>query len=100
LASFTEWCKENRNLRLRVFFPTLNLKLRGCYNYYGVVDNAHGLNEFYGKATGILFKWLNRRSQRRSFNWQGFKDLLEHTSGCQGHGSCPSDGLRSRQRSS
>jgi hypothetical protein len=23
-------------------------------------------------------KWLNRRSQRRSFNWQGFKDLLEH----------------------
>jgi hypothetical protein len=43
-----------------------------------VVDNAHGLNEFYGKATGILFKWLNRRSQRRSFNWRGFNDLLEH----------------------
>jgi group II intron reverse transcriptase/maturase len=78
LAGFTEWCKENRNLRLRLFFPTLNLKLRGYYNYYGVVDNAHGLNEFYGKATGILFKWLNRRSQRRSINWQGFKDLLEH----------------------
>ena len=78
LASFTQWCKENRNLRLRLFFPTLKLKLRGYYNYYGVVDNAQGLNEFYGKATEILFKWLNRRSQRRSFNWRGFNELLEH----------------------
>jgi 8-oxo-dGTP pyrophosphatase MutT (NUDIX family) len=26
----------------------------------------------------ILFKWLNRRSQRRSYNWQGFDELLEH----------------------
>jgi group II intron reverse transcriptase/maturase len=78
LANFTQWCKENRNLRLRLFFPTLKLKLRGYYNYYGVVDNAHGLNEFYREAIGILFKWLNRRSQRRSFNWQGFNDLLDH----------------------
>lgn len=78
LANFTQWCKENRNLRLRLFFPTLKLKLRGYYNYYGVVGNAQGLNEFYGEATGILFKWLNRRSQRRSFNWQGFNDLLDH----------------------
>jgi hypothetical protein len=23
-------------------------------------------------------KGLNRRSQRRSYNWQGFKDILEH----------------------
>ena len=48
------------------------------YNYYGVVGNAQGLNEFYREAIGILFKWLNRRSQRRSFNGQGFNDLLEH----------------------
>jgi hypothetical protein len=25
-----------------------------------------------------LLKWLNRRRQHRSFNWQGFKDLLDH----------------------
>ena len=78
LANFTKWCKENRNLRLGQFFPTLKLKLRGYYNYYGVVGNAQGLNEFYREAKGILFKWLNRRSQRRSFNWQGFNGLLEH----------------------
>jgi hypothetical protein len=43
-----------------------------------MVGNAAGLNEFYREATGILFKRLNRRSQRRSFNWQGFNDLLDH----------------------
>ncbi|EPJ44598.1 MAG: RNA-directed DNA polymerase (Reverse transcriptase) [Osedax symbiont Rs1] len=25
-----------------------------------------------------LFKWVNRRSQRHSFNWQGFKDMLRY----------------------
>ena len=37
-----------------------------------------GLQEFYHEAMAILWKWLNRRSQRRSFKRQGFKDLLNH----------------------
>jgi group II intron reverse transcriptase/maturase len=78
IANFTQWCKQNRNVRLKVLFPQLNRKLRGYYNYYGVRGNADGLNEFHGRAIEILWKWLNRRSQRRSFNWQGFKDLLDH----------------------
>ena len=63
---------------LNLLFPQLNRKLRGYYNYYGVKGNADGIQEFHGKAMKILMKWLNRRSQRRSFNWQGFKDLLDH----------------------
>ena len=30
------------------------------------------------KPTRIIFKWHNRRSQRRSKNWAGFKELLKH----------------------
>ncbi|HKR59759.1 MAG TPA: hypothetical protein VJS64_08480 [Pyrinomonadaceae bacterium] len=74
----TQWCKQNRNVRLDVLFPQLNRKLRGYYNYYGVKGNADGLKEFYVTAMEILKKWLNRRSQRRSFNWQYFKVLLDH----------------------
>ena len=59
-------------------FPLLRLKLRGYYNYYGVKGNTGGLGEFFHHAMSILWKWLNRRSQRRSFNWQGFNDLLDH----------------------
>ena len=78
IANFTEWCKQNRHVPLRRLFWQLNLKLRGYYNYYGVAGNADGLGEFFDKVLAILMKWLNRRSQRRSFNWQGFRDLLNH----------------------
>jgi RNA-directed DNA polymerase len=78
IAIFTEWCKQNRNVRLNVLFPQLNRKLRGYYNYYGVKGMLLRIQEFYSRAMETLLKWLNRRSQRRSFNWQGFKDLLEH----------------------
>jgi len=77
LRDFTEWCKSNRNLPLRLLFPSLNSKLRGYYNYYGVIDNSKSLWTFFQQLVRILFKWLNRRSQRRSYNWDGFKAMLE-----------------------
>ena len=76
VANFTQWCKQNRHVPLRRLFWQLNLKLRGYYNYYGVTGNADGLREFFAQAMTILLKWLNRRSQRRSLNWFGFRDLL------------------------
>lgn len=78
LRHFTEWCRENRNLPLRLLFSSLNSKLRGYYNYYGVIDNSESLREFFSQAVQTLFKWLNRRSQRRSYNWTGFRAMLEH----------------------
>jgi group II intron reverse transcriptase/maturase len=78
LKRFTEWCKENRNLKPRILYKRLNVKLRGYYNYYGVIGNYASLRQFFQQAMWILFKWLNRRSQRRSYNWQGFDELLEH----------------------
>ncbi len=59
-------------------FPLLTMKLRGYYNYYGVSGNYGGLREFYEPSMKILRKWLNRRSQRVSFSWRGFTDLLHH----------------------
>lgn len=78
LANFTQWCKESRHMPIGELFPLLRLKLRGYYNYYGVKGNTGGLGQFFHHAMSILWKWLNRRSQRRSFNWQGFNDLLDH----------------------
>src|SRR3990172_7226577 len=78
LANFTQWCKQSRHVPLRELFPLLKLKLREYYNYYGVLGNSNGLKQFFNEAMGTLWKWLNRRSQRRSFTRQGFDDLLEH----------------------
>jgi group II intron reverse transcriptase/maturase len=78
LHNFSQWCKANRDLPISRLLLKLNLKLRGYYNYYAVTGNFESIKEFYEQAKRILLKWLNRRSQRRSFNWQGFSDLLNH----------------------
>ena len=77
LKNLTQWCKENRHQRLDVLFKKMNTKLRGYYAYYGVIGNYASLQEFFREAVRILFKWLNRCSQRRSYNWKGFQELLE-----------------------
>jgi len=78
LKNFKEWCRESRNFRLKKLFSLLNAKLRGYYNHYGVIGNYDSLEEFYTQARRILYKWLNRRSQRRSFNYEGFSEVLRH----------------------
>ncbi len=74
---FTQWCRENRHRRLPDLFKALNAKLRGYYNYFGVHGNSLSLNAFYFHAVRTLMKFLNRRSQRKSYNWVGFKQLME-----------------------
>jgi group II intron reverse transcriptase/maturase len=76
LKRFTQWCRENRNLRRGVLFARLNAKLRGYYNDYGVPGNSAGLKQFFSQAIRILKKWLDRRSQRRSYNWAGYTERL------------------------
>ena len=61
-----------------IFLRFSPLAYKGYYNYYGVKGNFEGLNEFHQEAMRILLKWLNRRSQKKSFNWEGFKEMLKH----------------------
>ena len=78
IRNLKEWIRKNRNWRLKKLFWKLNAKLRGYYNYYGIIGNYYSLNEFFKLAKRILYKWLNRRSQRRSFNYRGFSQVCEH----------------------
>jgi RNA-directed DNA polymerase len=77
LKSFKEWTRKNRSLRLKQLLARINVKLRGYYNYYGVIGNYASLAELYYHVVRILFKWLNRRSQKRSFNWKTFNEVLK-----------------------
>lgn len=76
LKNLSEWCRENRSQRLRDFFPVVNAKVTGHYNYFGVIGNYASLSEFRFRAERILFRWLNRRSQRKSFTWKTFAKVL------------------------
>lgn len=72
------WIRENRHKKKQWLFTTLNTKLLGHYHYYGVRGNSRSLWEFYDEVMKMLFKWLNRRSQRRSYTWEAFKRLLSY----------------------
>ena len=73
-----EWCKQNRHRRVGEQFKLLNAKLRGYYNYYGVIGNYASLAEFFYHVQRLHLKWLNRRSQRPSYNWDGYRMLIQY----------------------
>jgi RNA-directed DNA polymerase len=73
---FTEWIKENRHQKVSKLMKTLAAKYRGYWNYYGLIGNSDSLGQFYWAAGRVLFKWLNRRSQKPSYTWRAFNRLL------------------------
>jgi group II intron reverse transcriptase/maturase len=78
LVKVEEWCKEVRNkTRLKELWGTFGAKLRGHAQYYGVSFNAERIRKFFTEATRIFFKWMNRRSQKKSFTWEEFNKLKE-----------------------
>ena len=44
---------------------------------YGITDNIQSLNSFRYEMMKSLFKWLNRRSQKKSYKWDRFNDMLK-----------------------
>ncbi len=69
-------------LRKHLISPTdyviemLQIKLQGYYRYYGITDNSTALRNFCDKVRRMLFKWFNRRSQRKSMNWDKYVRFL------------------------
>ncbi len=73
-----EWIKLDRHLIQREFFRSLNRRLRGHYNYYGVRGNYRRIHRFYRWAIDCAFKWLNRRGGKRaSFTWEKFLTIMQ-----------------------
>jgi RNA-directed DNA polymerase len=77
LAAIVDWIKKDRSkLGTAALFATLKQKLQGHFNYYGVSGNCEMLRKFRWHACQIVFKWLNRRTQKKSCNWTGFREML------------------------
>jgi len=74
-----EWLKAVRNrCSVKDWWPVLRAKLKGHYQYYGISGNTQSLRKFYRLAVHMAWKWLNERSQRRSFTWEQFWAYLKH----------------------
>lgn len=51
--------------------------LEGHIRYYSVSGNYRRLQCHVEAARRLLFKWLNRRSERRSIPWDRFSTVLK-----------------------
>jgi RNA-directed DNA polymerase len=77
VAAFSEWIQAERHKRTHRLMAQLKRKLTGYWNYYGVTGNYRSLGKFWWSVLGLLFKWLNRRSHKRSYTWKGLMACLK-----------------------
>jgi RNA-directed DNA polymerase len=52
------------------------LVVKGWINYHSISDNQRRVGAFILRCERLLFNWFNRRSQKRSMNWDKFRRLL------------------------
>jgi len=79
LRRFAAWAKSSRNrLSKGEMLRRARTRVTGHLNYYAITDNADQCDRFVHYATRLLFKWLNRKSQRKAYTWEGFNHALEH----------------------
>lgn len=74
LLRIKDWIRQARTQPIDEIIARLRSKLAGYYRYYGITDNSKRINSYGFAVKHIVFKWLNRRSQRKSFRLNEFYD--------------------------
>lgn len=78
LRNVKRWIKVNRSqAKLMMLWFKFAVKLRGHVRYYGVSFNTNQVSIFLNQSKRIFFKWINRRSQRKSLTWEQFNKLIQ-----------------------
>ena len=76
-VAMSQWMAAVRNkIKLKELWSQLTAKMKGHYAYYGVSDNSASLSAYYHNVIRMVHKWINRRSQRASMNWDKFNEYL------------------------
>lgn len=70
-----DWCRSQRHTPVRSQYKTLNAKLRGHYNYYGIRGNSRAINSFRNQVVLSWKRWLGRRAQHADVSWRSFERI-------------------------
>jgi group II intron reverse transcriptase/maturase len=76
MRNLTEWIRKHRHQRITPLMHQVRRKLQGYQQYYGVRGNSRRLSQVFEACKKLLFKWLNRRSDKSSYTWKGFVKVL------------------------
>ncbi len=73
-----EWAVKNMHTNFEDLFKTLNRKLEGHYNYYGINGNYSSIKKFFIYAKYTMYRVLNRRSQKKHMKYKDFIRIWRH----------------------
>ena len=77
IVRVNKWCRANMHEPLREQWKTLCAKVRGHYQYYGVICNTRSLSNFLWNVKCSWRKWLGWRSGGKEMSWERFAKLLQ-----------------------
>jgi group II intron reverse transcriptase/maturase len=77
LRRFTDWARKARHvLRKGEMLRQARGRVIGHLSYYAITDNLERSSYYAYRTKHILFKWLNRKSQRKAYTWESFTQAL------------------------
>lgn len=71
------WLKERMHCKVSETIKLLNIKLMGYYRYYGITDNTEEIRKFYEIVVKILYKVLNRRTQKNKYSYREYYEKVQ-----------------------
>jgi len=77
LARMKEWLQRNMHVPKGPLLEMLRVKLTGHCRYYGVTDNSGPIRQYIWETGKLLYRYLNRRSQKGGYTWDRFLCFLE-----------------------
>ena len=72
-----KWLRERMHCKVSETIKLLNMKLVGHYRYYGITDNTDSIRSFYEITAKVLFKVLNRRSQKNRYSYEKYYEKIQ-----------------------
>ena len=72
------WLYNNKEQKLGKLMYMLNVKIVGHYRYYGISFNSRMISNYKQQVRELLYKVLNRRSEKKSYTREGFIEMMKY----------------------
>ena len=77
LREFTDWARKARTVQRKgEMLRRARARVVGHLSYYAITDNSVRCSYYVYCTKHTLFKWLNRKSQRKAYTWAAFNQAL------------------------
>jgi len=72
-----EWLRKRMHCKVSETIKQINIKLLEHYRYYGITDNTKSIKSFYEITAKMLYKTLNRRTQKNKYSYQEYYEKIQ-----------------------